>query len=49
MKHREKLRLARKLQTPEEAKEKGKGVFESAGWETRADRIQREVKKRESK
>lgn len=49
MNHKQKQRLARKLQTSEEAREKGKGIFESAGWEKRKDLIEKRIQKREAR
>ena len=44
MKHREKLRLARRLSG---TIPKGKGVFESSAWEDRKDKIAKRVLKKE--
>lgn len=49
MNHKQKVTLARKLQTKEERKRKGNGIFESAGWEHRKQAIHERVIQHEAR
>lgn len=44
MKHKDKIKLARRMQTKDERKEKGTGVFDSKEWKIRkAKRHKKEI------
>lgn len=49
MKHSEKVKMAKKMQSKDELKKKGEGVFDSKAWDVRKKAIALRVKNKQTK
>lgn len=49
MTHKQKVKLARKMQTKEEAREKGKGIFLSLFWQSKKEAMKKRLAEKEKR